>query len=89
MGISVILCSFSRIIALGLPLRPMSCLATGSWPDNGTRYRFHFVDWVLNLIKKVVGHSLDILMSIVSVGMPSLVGYYCSSISTQFHKTGD
>lgn len=72
-GICVTLWSFSRIRALGLPLRPMTCLATDSCPDNGARYKFHFVEWVLNPIGKVLDCSLVFHTSIVSVGMPSVV----------------
>lgn len=37
--VSLILCPFSKIIIAGSSLGPMTCPATGSWPDNGVRLK--------------------------------------------------
>ena len=28
----------------------MTCLTMGSWPDNGARYGFHMMEWLVTLI---------------------------------------
>lgn len=40
----------SRTTAVGIPLNSMTCLATGSWPNNGIRYGFDLVE-VVNTIR--------------------------------------
>lgn len=51
---SLILCPFSRAIVLGFLLESMTCLATGSCPNNDAKYRygFHFVEQNVNPIRK-------------------------------------
>lgn len=38
LGVSLKLYPFSQRITAGSPQGPVTCLATGPWPDNGVRY---------------------------------------------------
>lgn len=44
LGVGLILHPFGRIIKVGSPLGPMTCVITGSLTDNAARYEFHLVE---------------------------------------------
>lgn len=49
----------------------MNCLSTGSWPDDGARYRFHLMDQGLSSIGKWLG-TRGIHATVVPVGLSGL-----------------
>lgn len=42
--VSLILCSFGRIIVMGFYAGACDLPTTGSWPENGARHGFHLVE---------------------------------------------
>lgn len=50
----LILCLFDSVIVVGSPLKSITCLAIGSWTNNGARYGLHLVEWDLNPIRKLL-----------------------------------
>lgn len=48
--ICLIFCLFIRVMVVGSPLKTRTCLVIG--PDNGARYSFQLVEWVLNPSRK-------------------------------------
>lgn len=64
LGVGLILHPFSRIIEVGSPLGPMTCLTTGSWTDNVARYEFHLVEQDLYPVGKwLTKNSLTFIQS--------------------------
>lgn len=49
---TVLLLSFSKMIAVGFVLVFMIYLIYGSWPLSSVKYGFYITDWALNSIKR-------------------------------------
>ena len=62
------LCPFSRLIATGSPLEPMSTPTLGSWPDLQDWACVSFGRAGLKSNQKAGTHPIDIHATIVSVG---------------------
>lgn len=54
MMMSIGVCSFSRVMVIGSPLGPITCLDT----SNDDRNRFHLMNLDLNLIRRWLGTIL-------------------------------
>lgn len=54
----LILCSLDIVTVVGSSLKLLISLTVGFGPDYGAIYRFHFVNWKLNPLRKYVANVI-------------------------------
>lgn len=79
--VDLILCPFGRVIVVGFPLAPMTCLDIGYQSYNGAIYGFHLVEEILNPIREwLVAPMMFIPFTTGPEGTPCQTSHDCSSM---------
>ena len=85
LGASLILYWLSRR-ALGSFLKSIICLVADSWLNNCSNYGFHFVERVLNSIKKYLNTHVKLISPLCQRSRSSWGNSYCSFQGSQLGK---